>query len=372
MRLTKLSTKLALSMMLGCLVVMAPLILLFRAMVRAERFWLWDALFILAGLLVLFAVCLFIARRVLKPLYTLIRNSRLALTGKLTGPLPESELKGEIGDLARDFEKLRYALERTDRRLSKAEAEKRRIEGELQIAFDIQHSLLPKLDRVNSGDDRIEVAGKLQPAMVVGGDLYNAFFVDRSHLCVSMGDVSGKGISAALFMGVVQTLVRSVARYNASPAAILDHVNKDRASSNESCMFVTLFCAVINMRSGTMAYCNGGHNPPVILRRDGRADFLPSHSGALVGMSPDITYKDEYTVLKPGDTLFLYTDGVTEAFRESGEMYSDARLIDFLQNKNTLNCEGIVEAVWKDVKDFVQEAPQSDDIAMLSVRYLGK
>lgn len=359
-------------MMLCCLGTIVPFVLVCRIVERSERFWLWNALLILCGLALLFFVCLLIARKILKPLYTLIRNSRLALMGKLEGPLPESGMKGEIGDLARDFEKLRLALKKSDRQLGKAEEAKKRIEGELEVAFDIQHSLLPKLERINSGDDRIQVAGKLQPAMTVGGDLYNVFFVDRSHLCVCMGDVSGKGISAALFMGVVQTLVRSVARYNASPAAILDHVNKDRAASNEGCMFVTIFCAVINMRTGTMAYCNGGHNPPLIIRANGQADFLASHGGALVGMSPAMTYQDEYKVLKPGDTLFLYTDGVTEAFRKDGKMYSDARLKDFLQNKNNLSCDEIVEAVWKDVETFVDGAPQSDDIAMLTVRYLGK
>ncbi|MBR5902474.1 serine/threonine-protein phosphatase [bacterium] len=372
MRLTRLSTKLAVFMMLCCLGTIIPFLFVCRIVEKSERFWLWNALLVAAGLALLFLICLLIARKILKPLYTLIRNSRLALAGKLEGPLPESDMKGEIGDLARDFEKLRHALKSCDRRLGKAEEAKKRIEGELKVAFDIQHSLLPKLDRVNSGDDRIRLAGKLQPAMTVGGDLYNAFFVDRSHLCVCMGDVSGKGISAALFMGVVQTLVRSVARYNASPAAILDHVNKDRSANNEGCMFVTLFCAVINMRTGTMAYCNGGHNPPLIIRRDGQADFVASHGGALVGMSPLMTYQDDYMVLKPGDTLFLYTDGVTEAFQKSGAMYSDERLKSFLQNKNALSCEDIVEGVWKDVETFVGDAPQSDDIAMLTVRYLGK
>lgn len=245
------------------------------------------------------------------------------------------------------------------------------LRDELSIAFDIQHSLLPKLDTINANEPRIEAAGILRPALTVGGDLYNVFFVDRSHLCVCMGDVSGKGISAALFMAVVQTLVRSAARYNASPAAILDHVNRDRAANNESCMFVTLFVAVINLRSGTMAYCNGGHNPPVIIHSDGKAEFLRSMNGGLVGMTDLIKYHDDYLVLKPKDTLFMYTDGVTEAFSKDDKMYGDARLIAFLQGKNSLNARGIVDAVWDDVETFAKDAPQSDDISMLAIRYLG-
>jgi len=272
-----------------------------------------------------------------------------------------------ITDIYRDLKKVRIAAKRLDQ----AEEEKKRLQGELQIASDIQRGLLPKLEKVNANEPRIETAGILCPALSVGGDLYNVFFVDRSHLCICMGDVSGKGISAALYMAVVQTLLRSVARYNASPAAILDHINKDRSASNESCMFVTLFCAVINLRSGTMAYCNGGHNPPVIMKEDGSAEFLRSNNGSLVGMSPDLEYHDDYIVLKPKDTIFLYTDGVTEAFSAEGKMYGDEKLHAFLQNKDNLSCQGIINEVWNDVSAFAAGAPQSDDITMLTVRYLG-
>ncbi|MBR5945842.1 PP2C family protein-serine/threonine phosphatase [bacterium] len=272
-----------------------------------------------------------------------------------------------ITDVFRYLKKVRSAAKRLDQT---EEAEKR-LQGELKIASDIQRSLLPNLERVNKGDQRIETAGILCPAQSVGGDLFNVFFVDRSHLCFCMGDVSGKGISAALYMAVVQTLIRSVARYNASPAAILDHINKDRSANNESCMFVTLFIAVINLRSGTMAYCNGGHNPPVIMKANGRAEFLRSNNGALVGMCSDMEYHDDYMVLRPGDTIFLYTDGVTEAFNTNEKMYGDERLISFLQGKNGFACEKLIGSVWDDVKAFAAGAPQSDDITMLSVRYLG-
>lgn len=272
-----------------------------------------------------------------------------------------------ITDVYRYFKKIRLAAKRLDQ----AEEAAERLKGELSIASDIQRSLLPKLDKVNANEPRIETAGIQRPALSVGGDLYNVFFVDRSHLCICMGDVSGKGISAALYMAVVQTLLRSVARYNASPAAILDHINKDRSASNESCMFVTLFCAVINLRSGTMAYCNGGHNPPVIMKEDGSAEFLRSDNGSLVGMCSELSYHDDYIVLKPKDTLFLYTDGVTEAFSAEGKMYGDERLHSFLQNKDHLSCQGIIDEVWNDVETFAKDAPQSDDITMLTVRYLG-
>lgn len=263
------------------------------------------------------------------------------------------------------------SLAALESQLAVAANDARRLRDELEIAFDIQHGLLPKLDKVNAGDARIELAGFLKPAQAVGGDLYNAFFVDRSHLCICMGDVSGKGISASLFMGVVQTLIRSAARYDASPAAIISSVNRDRAGSNDSCMFVTLFCAVLDMRTGSMAFCNGGHNPPVLLRRDGTAAFLQSRAGTLVGLDPGAAYRDEYTVLKPGDSLFLYTDGVTEAFRQDGLMYGESRLVEFLQGKSALSCQGVVESLRGDVAAFVDGAPQSDDIAMLTIRYLG-
>ena len=272
-----------------------------------------------------------------------------------------------ITDVYRYFKKIRLDAKRLDQ----AEEAAERLKGELSIASDIQRSLLPKLDKVNANEPRIETAGIQRPALSVGGDLYNVFFVDRSHLCICMGDVSGKGISAALYMAVVQTLLRSVARYNASPAAILDHINKARAASNESCMFVTLFCAVINLRSGTMAYCNGGHNPPVIMKEDGSAEFLRSDNGSLVSMCSELSYHDDYIVLKPKDTLFLYTDGVTEAFSAEGKMYGDERLHAFLQNKDHLSCQGIIDEVWNDVETFAKDAPQSDDITMLTVRYLG-
>jgi sigma-B regulation protein RsbU (phosphoserine phosphatase) len=217
--------------------------------------------------------------------------------------------------------------------------------------------------------EAFEVRGLLESAREVGGDFYDFFWADPEHLCLAIGDVSGKGVPAALFMAVSRTILRAYFR-KGDPADTLMHLNDELAAENEAHMFVSLFCAVIHVPSGECCYANGGHQPPVLVRR-GKAEFLPKVRGALVGVMPGISFTEGRFTLEEGDRLFLYTDGVTEAMDASSALYGEARMLATLSSLGEADCAGILAGMRSALRAFVGNAEQSDDITMLVFRYGG-
>jgi sigma-B regulation protein RsbU (phosphoserine phosphatase) len=245
------------------------------------------------------------------------------------------------------------------------------LQAELRVARSIQMGVVPREFSRFACGGRVDVFASLDPARAVGGDLYDVFALDERRLGVVVGDVSGKGIPAALFMVMTATLVRSVARLTGRPGEVLARVNDELAGENPSDMFVTLFCGVLDVESGIMTCASGGHLPPVLMR-PGAPPRLPyAEQGTLVGAMPGLVFAEREIRLEPGDTLVLYTDGVTEAFDAAGACFGDERLLASLAQRDGASARETAEGLLAAVRAFAGDAEQADDIAVLAVRYAG-
>lgn len=247
---------------------------------------------------------------------------------------------------------------------------KERIESELRIATDIQMSMVPHVFSIVPSRTEFDLFATLKPAKEVGGDFYD-FFVSGDYLFFSVGDVSGKGVPAALLMAVTKTLLKSSAAHNLSPADIFDRVNREIAENNDSMMFVTCFCAKFNYTTGELTFSNAGHNPPILIRRSGSADLLELPEGLVLGALDDAKYGDETVTLLPGDCVVAYTDGVTEAMDKDGRLFSTKRLLDVARKSDAAGAKGIVEIIADSVHEYASGATQSDDITVLAMYYFG-
>jgi len=249
--------------------------------------------------------------------------------------------------------------------------QKERMQEELDVGRNIQMSLVPQKFPAFPDREEFDVYATLQPAREVGGDLYDFYLLDKDRLCFCIGDVSGKGVPAALFMAMTKTLIKSRAADDCSTASIITHVNEELSRDNPSSMFVTVFAAILNIGTGELTYTNAGHNPPYLIRKQGSSESLAERHGPIVAAMPDMIYVEDTIQLKRGDILTLSTDGVTEAMDESNNLFSDDRLERLLREGDLPGAEETVEAIMAGVGDFVGEAEQSDDITILSLQYLG-
>lgn len=243
------------------------------------------------------------------------------------------------------------------------------IENELEIARTIQLSIVPKTFPPFPQVDHCDLYALLEPAKEVGGDLYDFFFIDEKRLFFAIGDVSGKGVPSALMMAVTRTLLKAKMERDADLAETISQVNNALCEGNEMVMFVTAFCGILDIETGIVEYCNAGHNPPYILRKDGQVEKIPSTRGVALGVVRDLTYGKGQIVLSRGDVIVTYTDGVTEAANDMKDLYQDERLQACLAQSKGFEPKQIVESVFQDVKRFTNGAPQSDDITLLVLRY---
>jgi sigma-B regulation protein RsbU (phosphoserine phosphatase) len=254
--------------------------------------------------------------------------------------------------------------------LIEAYVEKERMEEALKLAHDIQMSMLPKIFPPFPERDEFDIFAAIAPAKEVGGDLYDFFFIDDDHLCFAIGDVSGKGVPASLFMAVTKILFKATAGNGGTPGEILARLNAEICRDNESCMFVTFFCAILNIRTGQVDYSNGGHNLPYYLHHSGVSP-LENPGGRALGLVEQSPYASGRMVLSPGEALLLYTDGVTEAMDSRETLYSDQRLERFLASNRSSSPRQIIGDLVSDVRHFAGGAPQSDDITVLALLYFG-
>ncbi len=324
-----------------------------------------------AGLAILFLVIIFISGNVTKSLRALTLKATEIAKGNLDIEVPITKSNDEVGELSRSFEEMKISLKEYINNLAKTTAAKERIESELKIAHNIQMSFLPKKFPPFPEKKEFEIYAVLEPAKEVGGDLYDFFLQDEDHLFISIGDVSDKGVPAALFMAVTKTLMKGIAEHGIKPSDVLMRVNRELCEENESLMFVTVFCGVLNLNTGEFLFSNAGHNPPVIIRSGEEANWLNIPEGYLLGVMEDAVYKTEKVMLNPNDTIFLYTDGVTEAFNKDEIAYSSKRLLRILDENKNPTAEGLAEKVMQSIKDFTEEEPQSDDITVLVLTFKG-
>ena len=241
--------------------------------------------------------------------------------------------------------------------------------SELRVAKEIQSGMVPK-DFAGLGFGLpIDVYALLEPAKEVGGDLYDVFPLGDGRVCIVLGDVSGKGIPAALFMAITATLLRATARHVQRPEEILSHVNQELSRENPSSMFVTLFVAILDTKTGKLSCASGGHTSPVLVRPGKPPHFLSDRPGTVVGIQSNISFEPRDLSLEPGDALFIYTDGVTEAFDPERDCFGEDKLLGALRDAAP-GARAMVERVLDDVRTFARGEPQSDDIALLAIRWL--
>jgi sigma-B regulation protein RsbU (phosphoserine phosphatase) len=270
-------------------------------------------------------------------------------------------------------EVLSVGLDVTQRRELEAQLQtaNERMEGELNIGRDIQMSMLPQHFPAFPDRDDFQIYATLEPAREVGGDLFDYYLTDEDHLCFLVGDVSDKGVPAALFMAVTKTAIKSQAFGNTDAASILTHLNDELAENNESSMFVTAFVALLDTRTGVMSYTNAGHNPPYVKRTDGSLTRLDDRHGPVAGAMEGIAFGSSSMVLEPGDCVILYTDGVTEAMNAEHAQFGDHALEQLLAGAPEGDPETLVSLVNDAVTRHRGAAEQSDDITVLAMNYLG-
>ena len=260
---------------------------------------------------------------------------------------------------------------RNNKRLIESTARNQTIERELNIARKIQMAMLPKEEVKGEG---LKVKGFLQPAREVGGDLYD-YFVRDEKLFFCVGDVSGKGVPASIVMAMTRSVFRSFSSYLNSPAQIVTQMNNTLSGEgNEQNMFVTLFLGVLNLTTGELKYCNAGHNAPVKVRGERlevRGESLPCVPNLPLGVMVGYEYQEQQTELETGDTLFLYTDGLTEAENSAHEQFGELRMGERLQVMGDRLPEQIIEDMQQAVKEFVGDAEQSDDLTMFAIKMKG-
>lgn len=279
--------------------------------------------------------------------------------------------KDEVEQLGDAFNDMRMQLKEYIRNLKEATAEKERIRTELDLASRIQADMLP--DARNSFTDRKEfiLYASMTPAKDVGGDFYDFFLIDNDHLAFLIADVSGKGIPAALFMVVAKTLLQSRIAEGIALDKAVTEVNERLCSDNENGMFVTAWIGVLTLSTGILTYVNAGHNPPLLGNRDNEYEYMREKCGFVLAGMEGITYTRKEKKLMPGDTLFLYTDGVSEMNDEKGNLYGEERLQTLLNEQKSSLPGALVEAVWQNIGEFQGDAEQFDDVTMLVIHYFG-
>ena len=258
------------------------------------------------------------------------------------------------------------ALERAQ--LTEAYVEKQRIEEALKLARDIQMSMLPKRFSPFPNAPAIDLYAAMEPAKEVGGDFYDFAFTDDHHLYFAIGDVCDKGIPAALLMAVTKTLLKVTASKGTLPDAILHEVNEELCRDNDSCNFATLFCGIVNTETGEVLYADAGHNPPLLAQRGKGVCFLEKSKGIAVGIKEDALFTMQRLRLQPGDFLFLYTDGVTEAMNEKEELFSQERLQREIMIGQEQSPQEMVTGIMQQLRTFCQGMSQTDDITMMVLR----
>ncbi len=271
-----------------------------------------------------------------------------------------------------NFEDLEITIEKTLNHIHALEtAQEARdrlvvLKRELDVAQQVQMSALPK-DLPSS--ETHEVQALMIPAREVGGDFYDFFPLSDALIGLVIADVSGKGIPAALFTLMTRTLLKGTARDSPSPADCLSRVNDLLAEDNETCIFITLFYGVFDLRDGSFRYSNGGHNPPRLVRGDSQVEELPATENLVLGIAPGHEYRNGEVRLAPGDALFLYTDGITEAQNSAYEEFGEERLDAKLASLGQVAAHDIVTTVVDEVHAFTGDAPQSDDITCVAMRF---
>ncbi len=320
-------------------------------------------------LLVVVAVSI-VARRFSSALTHPISQLQSGVSRIAAGQLDERvtvETEDEIGDLARSVNRMAADLKDHINSLQRVTAEKERIGAELSVATQIQASMLPCLFPAFPDRSDFDIYASMDPAKEVGGDFYDFFLVDDDHLCVVIADVSGKGVPAALFMVIAKTLIKNNATNGIAPKAVFEIVNDLLCENNEAGMFVTAFMGCLTLSTCEFRYVNAGHNPPLIRRAGGQYQMLPCKPGFVLAGMEGVRYREESMRLGVGDTLVLYTDGVTEAVNPEDELFGDPRLLEAANAVAAAPPQAFIAKIKQEITRFARGAEQADDITLLAL-----
>ena len=289
--------------------------------------------------------------------------------GELSGRLKTVKQHNEIGKLAKSVEKMSHDMNKYIEDLTQATAEKERLGAELNVATQIQAEMLPRVFPPYENHQEIELFACMEPAKEVGGDFYDFYMIDDDHFAMVVGDVSGKGVPAALFMVITKTLLKDASAHSKNPAEIFERVNSILCEGNESGLFVTCWMGIISLSTGELNFANAGHTAPII-KTEGETKYLSTKPNLMLAAMDGIPYTSHSIKMNKGDGLFLYTDGITEATNAYDELYGENRLLYIIKSmQEEKTPRDILGIVRNDLNDFVLDAPQFDDITMLAMTY---
>lgn len=319
------------------------------------------------GILLLFVLNMLIFRKILSPL-SQIANAIHHFTSL---PGKQKKTKDEILILAESLEDWQAKYGLLIKEQSSTANEKSRFEKDLKSAREVQLTIIPEGKPIFPEHPEIDLSAVLKPAETIGGDLYDYFFIDKDHLLVTIGDVSGKGIAASLFMAIASTLIKTHAKI-LSAKDVVSLVNQELSDRNSNQYFVTLFVGILDINSGSMDYCNAAHNYPYILHPDGTVQILSKSHGLPLGIYKNKTYKNSTVDLKFGDVLLLYTDGVINSQDINDKHYGIDKLENNLHDLIDLSAGEVVEKLIKSIAIYEGENKQADDITLVALKYLPK
>jgi len=327
------------------------------------------ALFMVMGMLVTIVVCRITIRRITKPLWRFALTADEVAKGNFATRLPTVKRNDELGRLRDAFENMQQSLTRYVEELQTTTAQKASIESELKIASDIQMSMLPKTFQMGSHRHDVHISAMLVPAKAVGGDLYD-FYIRDEKLFFCIGDVSGKGVPASLVMAVTRALFRNISAHESQPHRILSALNDTIAENNEAEMFVTLFVGVFDLQTGILHYSNAGHDKPLLIGRG--VGMLPCDTNLPAGAVEGWEFTLQEVDIDHDTTMFLYTDGLTEAEDANHALFGEQRPLEVAEAAladGQHQPEAIIRRMTEAVHDFVGEAEQSDDLTMLAIQF---
>ncbi len=325
------------------------------------------------GVLLVFGIAywFFMRRNFISPLMKIRGNvTEFARNNTATTTsLADIRTNDEIQELAESVHLMENDIVKYIDNIQAITTEKERIGAELNIATQIQADMLPRIFPPFPDRREFDLYAVMDPAKEVGGDFYDFFLVDDDHIALVMADVSGKGVPAALFMVIAKTLIKNRAQMGDSPAEILNSVNKQLCEGNEAEMFVTVWLAVIEISTGRGLAANAGHEHPVLRRKDGSYELVQYRHSPAVATFESLRFREHPFELHPGDSLFVYTDGVPEATNEGNELFGTERMLSALNRYPGASPEELLKTVRQDIDAFVGDAPQFDDITMLNFQY---
>ncbi|EQB34393.1 hypothetical protein M947_10960 [Sulfurimonas hongkongensis] len=318
------------------------------------------------GAILLIVTMALISRRVTEPLRELTRITDDIAKSDFDKKITLPKTHDEIYKLSLAIDTMQKAIKKYIKDLRIATMAQQKIDSELDIARSIQRSMLPK---GLSENENIRLCAMLKPARAVGGDFYDFFYIDEEHLCFLIADVSGKGVPAAMFMSVTRSYLRAYSTIGLSASEIVVKLNNTIASNNDANMFVTLFLGILNVKSGELNYTNAGHDEPYLLSEAGKYKRLKAVGNTVVGAFENLPFRDETIFLTKNSKLFLYTDGVTEAFSKDDEQFGDRRVSDALATSQEKSVNQTMQFMEKSITDFTKDCEQSDDITMLLLEF---